>query len=79
MIAGLGVIAESQPLDDVNAIIGVMATLAGCEPTFAAFAKAMCDEVGAPLPTFTMPLDAEALYAAADIVDIAVLAALGSR
>ncbi|HUS31629.1 MAG TPA: protein kinase [Kofleriaceae bacterium] len=79
MIAGLGVIGESQPLDDVNAIIGVMATLAGCEPSFDAFAKSMCDEVGAAVPSYTMPLDAESLFAAADIVDIAVLAALGSR
>jgi serine/threonine-protein kinase len=79
MIAGLGVLGDSQPLDDVNAIIGVMATLTGCEQTFAAFAKAMCDEVGATVPAFTTPIDAESLYAAADAVDVAVLAALGSR
>jgi serine/threonine-protein kinase len=79
MVAGLGTVADSQPVDDVNAIIGVCATLAGCEPTFAAFAKAMCDEVGAPVPTVTTPIDAESLYAAADAVDIAVLSALGSR
>lgn len=79
MVAGLGTVVESQPVDDVNAIIGVVATLAGCEPTFAAFAKAMCDEVGAPIPTVASPIDAESLYTAADAVDIAVLSALGSR
>ena len=45
----------------------------------AAFAKAMCDEVGAPVPTVATPIDAETLYTAADAVDIAVLSALGSR
>jgi eukaryotic-like serine/threonine-protein kinase len=79
MIAGLGIVGDSQPLDDVNAIIAVMASLAGCEPTFSAFAKAMCDEVGASLPALSLPVDAESLYSAADIVDIAVLATLGSR
>ncbi len=79
MVAGLGHVADSQPLDDVNAIIAVVAAMAGCEPTFSAFAKAMCDAVGAPVPAFTSPIDAESLYAAADIVDIAVLSALGSR
>jgi eukaryotic-like serine/threonine-protein kinase len=79
MVAGLGPVPDSQPLDDVNAIIAVMATLAGCEPTFAAFAKAMCDEVGTTVPPYPAPVDAELLYAAADAVDIAVLSALGSR
>jgi serine/threonine-protein kinase len=79
MAAGLGPAEESQPLDDVNAIIAVVAAIAQCEPTFTAFAAAICDEVGAPVPAVTAPLDAEALYSAADVVDIAVLAALGSR
>ncbi|NVB82237.1 MAG: protein kinase [Kofleriaceae bacterium] len=79
MVAGLGIVGDSQPLDDVNAIITVVAAMAGCEPTFAAFAAAMCHEVGAQVPAFTAPIDAESLYAAADIVDVAVLSALGSR
>ena len=36
-------------------------------------------EVGALTPSFQTPHDGESLYAAADAVDIAVLAALGSR
>jgi tRNA A-37 threonylcarbamoyl transferase component Bud32 len=79
MVAGLGIVADSQPLDDVNAIIAVVAAMTGSEPTFAAFAAAMCKEVGAQVPAFATPIDAESLYAAADLVDIAVLSALGSR
>jgi len=39
----------------------------------------VCEEVGAAVPSFTPPIDGESLYAAADIVDIAVLSALGSK
>ena len=79
MAAGLGPVIPSQPLDDVNALITVIATIAGCEPTFAAVAADVCDEVGATVPSYPTPIDGESLYAAADAVDIAVLAALGSR
>jgi len=79
MAAGLGPVGESRPLDDVAAIITVVAELAGAEPSFDALARMLTDEVGAPLPRFTPPLDGESLYAAADAIDIAVLAALGSR
>jgi hypothetical protein len=79
MAAGLGPVVPAQPIDDVNALIAVIATIAGCEPTFGAFAKDVCDEVGAVVPPYPTPSDAESLYAAADAVDIAVLAALGSR
>jgi hypothetical protein len=34
---------------------------------------------GAELPRHVAPVDGESLYAAADAIDIAVLAALGSR
>jgi hypothetical protein len=79
MAAGLGPVTESTPLDDVTAIIAVVAGIAGSEPTFEALARMLTDDVGAMLPPFTPPVDGESLYAAADAVDIAVLAALGSR
>ncbi|HEY5927063.1 MAG TPA: protein kinase [Kofleriaceae bacterium] len=79
MAAGLGGAVPAQPLDDVNALIAVIATIVGCEPTFAALAKDACDQVGAAVPAYTTPIDGETLYAAADELDIAVLAALGSR
>jgi serine/threonine-protein kinase len=79
MAAGLGAAADSQPLDDVNAIIGLVAGLVGAEPTFAAVARSIAEEVGAKVPPYTTPVDGETLYAAADAIDIAVLSALGSR
>jgi serine/threonine-protein kinase len=79
MAAGLGPVAESTPADDVAAIIAVVAAIAGSEPTFDALARMLTDEVGAGLPRFVAPTDGESLYAAADAIDIAVLAALGSR
>lgn len=79
MAAGLGVVADSQPLDDVNAIVSLVATIVGTEPTFAALARSVTEEVGTTIPAYPTPIDGETLYAAADLVDIAVLAALGSR
>ena len=79
MAAGLGAVADSQPVDDVNAIIAIVAAVAGSEATFAALATMITAEVGAPLPPYRAPIDGESLYAAADAIDIAVLAALGSR
>jgi serine/threonine-protein kinase len=79
MAAGLGAAADSQPLDDVNAIISLIANIAGTEATFADVARSVTDSVGAKLPEYAAPVDGESLYAAADAVDIAVLAALGSR
>ena len=79
MAAGLGPAVASQPLDDVAAIIEIVATVAGSPPTFAELAKTVTDEVGAKLPAYHAPIDGETLYAAADAIDIAVLAALGSR
>jgi hypothetical protein len=69
----------ASPIDDVAAIIAVVAELVGAEPTFEALARKLTDEVGAALPRFTPPVDGESLYTAADALDIAVLAALGSR
>jgi serine/threonine-protein kinase len=79
MAAGLGPVVESQPQGDVAAIISVVAEIAGAEPTFDALARTLTDEVGATLPRLAPPVDGESLYAAADAIDIAVLAALGSR
>jgi len=79
MAAGLGPVTASQPLDDVHALITVIATIVGCEPTFAALARDVCDQVGARLPSYATPVDGESLYSAADALDVAVLSALGSR
>jgi serine/threonine-protein kinase len=79
MAAGLGPVAASCPSDDVTAIIAVLAQIAGAEPTFEALARKLIEEVGATLPRYAPPVDGESLYAAADALDIAVLAALGSR
>jgi hypothetical protein len=79
MAAGLGPVVDSQPADDVAAIVRVVAECVGAEPTFDALARALAEEVGAELPPFVAPSDGESLYAAADALDIAVLAALGSR
>jgi eukaryotic-like serine/threonine-protein kinase len=79
MAAGLGPVAESQPSDDVAAIIALVAEIAGSAPTFDALARMLTGEVGAALPRYAEPVDGESLYAAADAIDIAVLAALGSR
>jgi eukaryotic-like serine/threonine-protein kinase len=79
MAAGLGPVAESQPIDDVAAIIALVAEIAGTEPTFDALARMLTGEVGAELPRCAAPVDGESLYAAADAIDVAVLAALGSR
>jgi len=79
MAAGLGPVTPSQPVDDVTALINVIASIAECEPTFAALAAEVCAEVGAPVPSYPTPTDGESLYAAADVVDIAVLSALGSK
>ncbi|HEX3762288.1 MAG TPA: protein kinase [Kofleriaceae bacterium] len=79
MAAGLGPVGESQPADDVAAILAVVAEIAGAEPSFDALARGLTDEVGAALPSHAVPVDGESLYAAADAIDVAVLAALGSR
>jgi hypothetical protein len=79
MAAGLGAVVDSSPADDVAAIIAVVAEVAGSAPSFEALARALTGEVGAALPVLTPPTDGESLYAAADAIDVAVLAALGSR
>jgi tetratricopeptide (TPR) repeat protein len=82
LAAGLGPVdaaSPASPADDVAAIIAVVAAIVGCAPSFAALAHTLTTEVGASLPAFTPPSDGESLYAAADALDIAVLAALGSR
>jgi eukaryotic-like serine/threonine-protein kinase len=79
MAAGLGAVVTSSPADDVAAIIALVAEIAECAPTFEAVVKDVIDEAGASIPSYPKPIDGESLYAAADIIDIAVLAALGSR
>jgi serine/threonine protein kinase len=80
MAAGLGpVLGDVKPIDDVAAIISLVAALIGADPSMAGLAAKTTAEVGALTPSFQTPHDGESLYAAADAVDIAVLAALGSR
>lgn len=79
LAAGLGPVSGTTAVDDVAAIIGLIAQLTGASATFDAVARDLLDEVGATLPSYAPPTDGESLYAAADAVDIAVLAALGSR
>jgi eukaryotic-like serine/threonine-protein kinase len=79
MAAGLGAVGDATPADDVAAIIAVVAQIAGSQPTFDALARELTAAVGAVAPVVVPPTDGESLYAAADAVDIAVLAALGSR
>lgn len=80
MAAGLGTVGDSaQPLDDVQAIIAIVADVVGSQATFADIARSVTEEVGAKLPSYVAPTDGESLYSAADAVDIAVLGALGSR
>ncbi len=79
MAAGLGPVGGGTPATDVEAIIGVVAQLAESEPAFDALARTLTGAVGAVMPAYAPPTDGESLYTAADAVDIAVLAALGSR
>ncbi len=79
LTAGLGAVAESTPLDDVAAIIGLVSQIVGSEPTFIALSTAICAQVAAQVPAFSPPTDGTTLYGAADALDIAVLGALGAR
>ncbi|HTR53558.1 MAG TPA: protein kinase, partial [Kofleriaceae bacterium] len=79
LAAGLGPLAPSSPETDVTAIVALVASIVRCEPALAAIAAALCDQVGARVPALPPAGDGEALYAAADAIEIAVLAALGAR
>jgi hypothetical protein len=79
LIAGLGNVPDSQPADDVAAIIALVASIVKSEATFAGLCATICAEVGTKSPSFTPPTDGTTLYAAADALDIAVLGALGSK
>jgi serine/threonine-protein kinase len=79
MAAGLGPMVDATPADDVAAIVALVANIVGAQPTFEALARMLAEEVDAKVPTHPTPIDGESLYAAADVLDIAVLAALGSR
>ena len=79
LAAGLGVVPEATPATDVAAIIAIVAEVAGAQPTFADLARTIADEVGALVPPFPTPIDGESLFAAADVLDIAVLGALGAK
>jgi serine/threonine-protein kinase len=78
LAAGLGAVAPATPADDVAAVIAVLAAMVGCEPALPALATAVCGRVGATPPQLPAACDGESLYAAADAIDIAVLAALGA-
>ncbi|MCW5808345.1 MAG: protein kinase, partial [Deltaproteobacteria bacterium] len=77
MAAGLGAVASATPAGDVAALIGLVAHLVGTSPTFDAVARSLGSRVGAEVPAVAPPDDGESLYAAADALEIAVLAALG--
>jgi len=79
--AGLGPATDAQALDDVNAIVALVAGLAttGCEPSLPQLARALTEEVGANVPAYPTPVDGESLYTAADALEVAILAALGRR
>jgi serine/threonine-protein kinase len=79
LAAGLGAVAPATPAEDVAAIIAVIASIVGCQPSLATFAQAVCEQVGTATPPLPSVLEGESLYAAADAIDIAVLSALGSR
>ncbi|MFT3698384.1 MAG: protein kinase [Kofleriaceae bacterium] len=79
LVSGLGDVPESQPVDDVNAIISVMAKIVSCDASFTAVRDTICALVGAKPPAFTPPTDGSTLYLACDALDIAVLGALGAK
>ena len=79
LCAGLGPLGEMTLADDVAGIVAIVAEIAGTEATPDALAKALCDRVGARVPTYAQPSDGELLYAFADALDIAVLGALGAK
>jgi serine/threonine-protein kinase len=66
---------------DVEAVIGVAAYILGCPPSLhdVAAALAASVETAPPVLPDAAPQDGEALYAAADLIDVAVLTALGAR
>src|SRR5690606_11489162 len=57
LAAGLGAVTGAQPLDDVTAIIEIVAGIVGSEPTFAALARSVTEEVGASMPVYRPPTD----------------------
>ena len=79
LCAGLGPVGEPTPGDDVAAIVALVASIAGAEPTPDALARTLCEQVGARVPAYAPPHEGESLYAFADALDIAVLGALGAR
>ena len=79
LAAGLPPVTDSTPADDVAAIVALVAQVAGCVATFDALAQHLTSAVQATLPSYVAPTDGETLYTAADAIDTAVLAALGSR
>lgn len=62
-------------------MIAVAAHILGCPPSLLDVAAALTASVEAPPPALpeAEPQDGEALYAAADLIDVAVLTALGAR
>ncbi len=79
LAAGLGSVVEAEPSDDVQAIIALVADAVDAGHTFTELSRAIVEAVGTTLPAFLPPNDGESLYSAADAIETAVLAALGSR
>jgi eukaryotic-like serine/threonine-protein kinase len=80
LVAGLGPVVPATPADDVAAIIALVADIVGAQANFLAVARALAEQVDAKLPPdLPTAIDGESLYAAADVLDTAILAALGSR
>ncbi|MEZ4360198.1 MAG: protein kinase [Kofleriaceae bacterium] len=80
LVSGLGEARPACARDDVAAVLSLVAHLAGAAPSLPAIAAQVAASAGAHVPTLPSdPEDGEALYAAADALDVAVLTALGAR
>lgn len=78
---GAAVHRDGSARKDVEAVIAVAAHLLGCPPSLLDVAAALAASVETAPPALPdpAPQDGEALYAAADLIDVAVLTALGGR
>ncbi len=79
--SGLGALREGSARRDVESVIAVAAHILGSGPSLREVAAAIAAsaETAAPALPEPEPQDGEALYAAADLIDVAVLSALGAR
>ena len=81
LASGLGEPSAGTAAGDVQAVIGIAAHLAECAPTLAELFRVTAARVDATPPAAPQGelTDGEALYAAADALEVAVLSALGAR